>query len=195
MAGPRSERLVAAVLRCYPARWRRRHGDEAAELATLLMRDGTPARSIAWNYLTGAARAQLASPPARRVGAAAGALLVTGAGLGLPLALSSSPPAGAASVTRAPTRAPARALAREPARGPAADRARPARKLDQMLRSGCLIGEPAARARAQLGAAHARVSWHGTGLVSATKVSSHGVISIFLLPVDARRPAGHGQGC
>jgi hypothetical protein len=183
MARPRSERLVAAVLRCYPARWRRRHGDEAAELASLLMRDGTPARSIAWNYLTGAARAQLASPPARRVGAAAGALLVAGAGLGLPLALSYSPAAGAASVTRGP------------ARESGAEQARAARKLDEMLRSGCLIGEPAAQARAQLRAAHARVTWHGTGFVAATRAGERSgplVASIFLSP---RRAAGHGQGC
>ncbi|MBV9448181.1 MAG: hypothetical protein JO345_20040 [Streptosporangiaceae bacterium] len=49
-------RLVTAALRCYPARWRRRHADEAAELAALLIADGTPAASIAWSYLAGAAR-------------------------------------------------------------------------------------------------------------------------------------------
>jgi hypothetical protein len=38
-------RLVDAALRCYPARWRRRHADEAAELAVLLVRDGTPPRA------------------------------------------------------------------------------------------------------------------------------------------------------
>jgi len=43
----REGRLVDAALRCYPARWRRRHADEAAELAALLIRDGTPAASIA----------------------------------------------------------------------------------------------------------------------------------------------------
>ena len=53
-------RLVAAVLRCYPARWRSRHGDEAAELAELLIRDGTPARAVALSYLGGAARERLA---------------------------------------------------------------------------------------------------------------------------------------
>jgi hypothetical protein len=187
MAGSRSDRLVAAVLRCYPARWRRRHGDEAAELAALLMRDGTPARAIAWNYLTGAARAQLASPPARRVGAAAGALLVAAGALGLPLAVSSSPPAGAASVARHPA-----GLARRPAAGAAGDRARPARRLDRMLRSGCLVGEPAARARTELRAADARVRWHGTGFVTAARPDGPAVISVFLSP---RRPAGHGQGC
>lgn len=180
MGGPRSERLVAAVLRCYPARWRRRHGDEAAELAALLMRDGTPARAIAWNYLTGAARAQLASPPARRLGAAAGALVVAGGCLGVPLALSASPPAGAASVTRSP------------APGPLRGRARPARRLDQMLRSGCLIGQPAARVRAELRAARASATWHGTGFVTAARADGPAVASIILNP---HRPAGHGQGC
>ncbi len=43
MDAPRPARLVETVLRCYPARWRQRHGEEAAELAALLIRDGTPA--------------------------------------------------------------------------------------------------------------------------------------------------------
>jgi len=56
-------RLTAAALRCYPARWRRRHGDEAAELAALLIADGIPAASIVWSYLVGAAREWLAPRP------------------------------------------------------------------------------------------------------------------------------------
>lgn len=56
----RAARLAEVVLRCYPARWRRRHGEEAAELAVLLIRDGTPAGSVAWSYLAGAAREQKA---------------------------------------------------------------------------------------------------------------------------------------
>src|ERR1700733_7266185 len=51
-----SLRLVETVLRCYPARWQHRHGEEAAELAALLIRDGTPAGAVAWSYLFGAAR-------------------------------------------------------------------------------------------------------------------------------------------
>lgn len=47
-------RLIAAALRCYPARWRQRHADEAAEVAALLIRDGTPPASIACSYLVGA---------------------------------------------------------------------------------------------------------------------------------------------
>ena len=99
MPGPPSMRLVESALRCYPQRWRSRHGDEAAEIASLLIRDGTPAHSIAWSYLMGAARTRLVTGP-RRLGAAAGALLLVIGSLGIPLALlSSSAPANAASVT------------------------------------------------------------------------------------------------
>jgi len=95
-------RLVSAVLRCYPARWRSRHGDEAAELADLLIRDGTPARAVALSYLCGAARERLTRRPSRRVSAAA-ALLVAAGSLGAPLTLlSAGPAAGAAHVSRAP---------------------------------------------------------------------------------------------
>ena len=97
MAGSRSMRLVQTSLRCYPQRWRSRHGEEAAELATLLMRDGTPARSIAWSYLKGAASTRLVLHPRRRLGAALGALLAAACSLGVALALlSSSVPASAA---------------------------------------------------------------------------------------------------
>ena len=94
-------RLVRTALRCYPERWRSRHGEEAAELATLLMRDGKPAWSIAWSYLKGAASTRLVLQPRRRVGAAVGALLAAACSLGVSLALlSSSPPANAANVVR-----------------------------------------------------------------------------------------------
>jgi hypothetical protein len=67
----------------------------------LLIRDGTPAYSIAWSYLMGAARTRLVIKPRRRLGAAVGALLLAVGSLGVPLALlSSSAPANAASVTR-----------------------------------------------------------------------------------------------
>jgi hypothetical protein len=100
-------RLVETALRCYPQRWRSRHGDEAAEIATLLIRDGTPARSVAWSYLMGAARMRLVIKPCRRVGAAVGALLLAIGSLGVPLALlSSSAPANAASVTHSRTTHP-----------------------------------------------------------------------------------------
>lgn len=105
--GPDGPRLVRAALRCYPRRWRSRHGEEAAELAGLLIRDGTAARSIAWSYARGAARAWLV-PPSRRLGAAVGALLVAACSLGISLALlSSSAPASAASAHRARVTNPA----------------------------------------------------------------------------------------
>src|ERR1700689_4548851 len=74
MNGPRTARLVGTVLRCSPLRWRQRHGDEAAELASLLIGDGTPAGSIAWSYLAGAAREWLTPRSGRgsRAGARTG---------------------------------------------------------------------------------------------------------------------------
>jgi hypothetical protein len=100
-------RLVESALRCYPQRWRSRHGDEAAEIASLLIRDGTPAHSVAWSYLMGAARTRLVIRPRRRLGAAVGALLLAAGSLGVPLALLSSPaPANAASVTHSRTAHP-----------------------------------------------------------------------------------------
>jgi hypothetical protein len=71
----RAGRLVEAVLRCYPARWRQRHGDEAGELAALLIRDGTPVGSIALSYLAGAAREWLTPRPGRRLSKVTCALL------------------------------------------------------------------------------------------------------------------------
>ena len=92
-------RLVDSALRCYPQRWRSRHGAEAAEIASLLIRDGTPAHAVAWSYLVGAARTRLVIEPRRRLGVAVGALLLAVCSLGVPLALLSSAPANAASVT------------------------------------------------------------------------------------------------
>jgi len=107
MPGSRSMRLVESALRCYPRRWRSRHGDEAAEIACLLIRDGTPARSVAWSYLMGAARARLVTGPRRRLGAAAAALLLAAGSLGVPVALLSSPaPANAANVAHSRTAQP-----------------------------------------------------------------------------------------
>ena len=83
----REGRLVDAALRCYPARWRRRHADEAAELAALLIRDGTPAASIAWSYLAGAAREWLTPRPGRPLSTVAAALLAAACLLGLTAAL------------------------------------------------------------------------------------------------------------
>ena len=79
----RTARLIEIVLRCYPARWRRRHGDEAGELATLLVRDGTPAGSIALSYLAGAAREWLTPHPGWRLTTVACALLIAVCSLGV----------------------------------------------------------------------------------------------------------------
>jgi len=102
MDDPRAARLVQTVLRCYPARWRHRHGEEAAELAALLIRDGTPAGSVARSYLAGAAREWLTPRPGRRLTAVACALLVAASALGIPAGLlASAAPARAASTSQA----------------------------------------------------------------------------------------------
>jgi hypothetical protein len=98
----RATRLVQNALRCYPARWRRRHGEEAAELAALLLRDGTPAGSIAFSYLAGATREWLTPRPGRRLRLAACALLVTAGSLGLSGGLLPSTAPARAAVTSQP---------------------------------------------------------------------------------------------
>ena len=101
MDGPRAG-LIETVLRCYPARWRRRHGEEAAELAALLIRDGTPVGSVAWSYLAGAAREWLTPRPGRRLTTAACALLIAACSLGVSAGLlASAGPARAASTSQA----------------------------------------------------------------------------------------------
>ena len=92
--------VVRTALRCYPARWRQRHGDEAAELAALLIGDGVSASSIAWSYLAGAAREWLTPRPGRRLRTAACALLVAGCSAGVSAGLlASAVPARAASTS------------------------------------------------------------------------------------------------
>jgi hypothetical protein len=115
MDGPRATRLVETVLRCYPARWRRRHGDEAAELAALLIRDGTPAGSIALSYLAGAAREWLTPRPSRRLVTVACALLVAAGSADVSAELlASAVPARAASTNQAHGRAHCRPGSPEP---------------------------------------------------------------------------------
>jgi hypothetical protein len=99
MYGPRTARLVQTVLRCYPARWRRRHGEEAAELAALLIRDGTPAGSIAVSYLAGAAREWLTPRPGRRLSTMTCALLVAVGSLGVSAGLLASTVPARAAIT------------------------------------------------------------------------------------------------
>jgi len=118
MDAPRAARLVETVLRCYPARWRRRHGAEAAELAALLIRDGTPAGSVAWSYLAGAARERLTPRPGRRLSTVACALLVAACLLGVSAGLlASTAPATAASTSQARGHAHCRPGPAEPAPG------------------------------------------------------------------------------
>src|ERR1700744_4138092 len=106
MDDPRAARLVETALRCYPARWRHRHGEEAAELAVLLIRDGTPAGSVARSYLAGAAREWLTPRPGRRLTAVACALLVAACSLGISAGLLASAGPGPGARSRA-SRAPA----------------------------------------------------------------------------------------
>jgi hypothetical protein len=102
MDEPWATRLVETALRCYPARWRRRHGEEAAELAALLIRDGTPAGSIARSYLVGAAREWLTPHPGRHLSTVACALLVAACSLGVSAGLlAPAAPARAASTVQA----------------------------------------------------------------------------------------------
>jgi hypothetical protein len=118
MAGPRAARLVAAALRCYPARWRRRHGEEAAELAALLIRGGTPAGSVAWSFLAGAARERLTPRPGRRLSTVACALLVAACSLAVSAGLlAPAAPARAASTSQARGRAHCRPGSPEPVPG------------------------------------------------------------------------------
>jgi hypothetical protein len=97
MDGPQVPALVRTALRCYPARWRQRHGDEAAEVAVLLLRDGGAASTIAMSYLTGAVREWLTPLPGRRVSPVACALLAAVCSLALSAGLlASAGPARAA---------------------------------------------------------------------------------------------------
>jgi hypothetical protein len=132
MDDPRATRLVETVLRCYPARWRRRHGEEAAELAALLIRDGTPAGSVAWSYLAGAARERLTPRPGRLLSTVACALVVAACSLGVSAGLLAST-------------APARAASTSQARGPAHCRPGPPEPLPgvstAMSRPQVIIGE------------------------------------------------------
>jgi hypothetical protein len=118
MDEPRTTRLVQTVLRCYPARWRRRHGEEAAELAALLIKDGTPAGSIAWSYLAGAVREWLTPRPGRRLSTVACALLVAAGAMGVSAGvLASTVPARAAITSQAHGSAHCRPNPPEPAPG------------------------------------------------------------------------------
>lgn len=97
MRRTQENRIIAAVLRCYPARWRSRHGDEATVLASALLQDGTPWWSIAVSFLGGVAKEQVSRRSSLRVGAALAAIVLGVAAV--PLALIGSLTTASASST------------------------------------------------------------------------------------------------
>jgi hypothetical protein len=115
MDDARATRLVDTALRCYPAGWRHRHGEEATELAALLIKDGNSAASIALNYLAGAARERLTPRPGPRLTVAACALLVVACSVGASAGLlAAAAPARAASTSQSHGRAHCRPGSAEP---------------------------------------------------------------------------------
>ena len=90
-------RIIAAVLRCYPTRWRSRHGDEATVLASALLDDGTPWWSIAGSFLGGVAKERAFRKPSLRIGSTMAA--VTFGIAAVPLALFASLTTASASGT------------------------------------------------------------------------------------------------
>jgi hypothetical protein len=86
-------RAVAVALRCYPARWRLRHGPEAVLIASALLDDGVPWWSIALSFLGGATRERVRKP-SLRVGTTLAAIAVGVAAVPLAV-LSSLTPASA----------------------------------------------------------------------------------------------------
>jgi hypothetical protein len=186
MPQPRRAGLVDTALRCYTRRWRTRHGDEAAEVALLLMRDGVPAHSIAWSYLKGAARDRLTPRPGGHFAATAAALLAVAGSLGVALALlSASVPASAASSVHART----------------ARRDDAAARLVMLLNCGGLHGVTVKKALPSLQARHVKITWDiaagrtggdavpgGSYYVAGGRALSPGSIAV---RVTAARPAGH----
>lgn len=197
MPGPQPMRLVRAALRCYPPRWRSRHGEEAAELARLLLQDGTPARLIAWSYVKGAVSARLVPQPRRRLGAAVGALIAAACSLGVPLALlSPSVPASAASAAR-----PREAYAA------AADIFRPG----GMLHCSPVLGESVRQALPALQSLQVKITWVTSSGTSGHRPRPDGhyyvvggmarsAVSISLRvtankPARSNAPGSHGSHC
>lgn len=98
MSSWRHRHLIDFAIRCYPSSWRRRHGDEANEIAVALVADGISVWSIVWSYLSGAVVARCTMTPTRRLGAILASTVLAGSLIGMPsvLAASSSSPARAA---------------------------------------------------------------------------------------------------
>jgi hypothetical protein len=91
-------RIIVTVLRCYSARWRSRHGDEATLLASALLEDGTPWWAIAGSFLGGAAKERAFQKPSLRVGSALAVITVGIAAVPMAL-IGSLTTAGASSTT------------------------------------------------------------------------------------------------
>lgn len=97
MRPSRERQVVATAVRCYPARWRLRHGDEAVLLASALLEDGVSWWSIASNFIGGATRERFLRKPSLRVGTTLAA--ITMSIVTVPLVLFASlAPASASSV-------------------------------------------------------------------------------------------------
>jgi hypothetical protein len=96
MRPSRERRAVAVALRCYPRRWRLRHGGDAEWLASALLDDGVAWWSIAANFLVGAAKERMVARPSVRVGSALAAVAIGASAVPLAL-LTSLTPASASS--------------------------------------------------------------------------------------------------
>ncbi|MGB8178929.1 MAG: hypothetical protein WCF63_02080 [Acidimicrobiales bacterium] len=96
MRPSRERRAIDCALRCYSARWRRRHGEDAAMLAAALLDDGVAWWSLAASYLGGAVRERVVRRLSRRVSTTVVALVVGVAAVPLAL-LTSLTPASASS--------------------------------------------------------------------------------------------------
>jgi hypothetical protein len=93
----KESRIIAAVLRCYPARWRSRHGDEATVLASALLEDGTPWWFIAGSFLGGVAKERAFRKPSWRIGSALAA--ITFGIAAVPLFASLTPASASSTIT------------------------------------------------------------------------------------------------
>jgi hypothetical protein len=96
MSPSRQHRAIALALRCYPARWRLRHGEEAQLLAAALLDDGVSWWSLCTNFLGGALKERVVRTLSVRVGTALATVAIGAAAVPLAL-LTSFTPASATS--------------------------------------------------------------------------------------------------
>jgi hypothetical protein len=76
MRRSQENRIIAAVIRCYPVRWRSRHGAEATLVASALLQDGTPWWSIVGSFLGGVVRERAFHVTRTRISAAMAAVIL-----------------------------------------------------------------------------------------------------------------------